>query len=355
MREVDPIGASGLHEAAADVLLPLLSGRTREAEDYLWVLVGLNWAGQNGRTDSDIWSSFSRFEKALKLYWYTNGNRRQFDGIKAIKVAAESGDKDLDFVLLSNQRSQGILGAYARSLRRARLIENRSLQVTDGARGLIFPLRFGWGGELTHGWRRHFDRVDQSVACDRTGNMLLTDLGRKVLGTAAMGGTVAAIRKLGSRPSWGQAASLLAPWPQQQAVARIAQPLLRFLRAGVKAFWQLLEDPQTPLKPITPANLTNLEWLEKIRGSKAQTDPFAEFIKRLQSSPTSVNAALIKLHRRVWNARNRDDCWVEEHQGRCHVRRDLKFRLPPIQATQDWDLRWSVCARLIRQTHWRPQ
>jgi hypothetical protein len=38
-REQDPLGLSSLHEAAADVLLPLLSGRTRKAEEYIWVLV----------------------------------------------------------------------------------------------------------------------------------------------------------------------------------------------------------------------------------------------------------------------------------------------------------------------------
>lgn len=40
-RGVDPIGMSALHEAAANVLLPYISGRNLKAEEYLWTLVGL--------------------------------------------------------------------------------------------------------------------------------------------------------------------------------------------------------------------------------------------------------------------------------------------------------------------------
>jgi hypothetical protein len=32
---------SALHEAAANVLLPYISGRNLKAEEYLWTLVGL--------------------------------------------------------------------------------------------------------------------------------------------------------------------------------------------------------------------------------------------------------------------------------------------------------------------------
>jgi len=53
-RELDPLALSTLHEAAADVLLPFLSGRTWKVEDYLWVLIGLRWADELSATDGEI-------------------------------------------------------------------------------------------------------------------------------------------------------------------------------------------------------------------------------------------------------------------------------------------------------------
>jgi hypothetical protein len=353
-RETDPIGTSALHEAAAGVLLPLVSGRTQQAVDYLWVLVGLETASRYVHTDTEIWRFFARFEKALKLYWYEAQVRTSFDGIRAIKVAAANRILDLDFRLLSHQRSQGILGAYIRSLRRAGLIETGSLQLTAAARGLVQPLAFQWTGALTRGWQRHFARAHESLSpTTPIGRDTLEILGQKVLSAPEMVGTVAAIRELGKDPLWRQAASRLKSWPQKETVACCADPLLRLLRAMTEAFWRLLEEPQAPLHVLPLANLADLGWLKAIRGRESSRDPFAEFMNHLRRSPRATKAALIDLHRAVWKARGHDEYWVENRGGQIHVRRDLQYALPLSQATDNWDLRWSVSYQLIRQTHWR--
>ena len=110
-REVDPIGLSSLHDAAAAVLLPWITNRTRSADDYLWVLSGLEAGGRLGRTDREIWGFFERFEKALKIFWYTDLKIEDgFAGVRAIEEMTKAERRDLDFVLLSNQRSNGLLG-----------------------------------------------------------------------------------------------------------------------------------------------------------------------------------------------------------------------------------------------------
>ena len=43
-RSVDPLGFDALREAMADKLVPLLTGATRDADEYLWTLIGLRWA-----------------------------------------------------------------------------------------------------------------------------------------------------------------------------------------------------------------------------------------------------------------------------------------------------------------------
>ena len=72
-RSVDPLGLYALREAMADKLVPLLTGATRDADEYLWTLIGLRWAQE--ATGSSIETvifndGFALFERALKQYWY---------------------------------------------------------------------------------------------------------------------------------------------------------------------------------------------------------------------------------------------------------------------------------------------
>jgi len=206
-REQDPLGLSTLHEAAADVLLPLLSGRTRSADEYLWVLVGLRWAGEQAATDKDIWANFETFEKALKLNWFHCGRRSGFAGVGAIKQHYKDGRTDFDFQLISNQRSLGLLGAYLRSLRDAGLVERRTLQLEkNAANALIDSVSFPWRGSISsYGWLANTFRRAQEGFSRNT----YTELGRRLFDRSDMRDVAAAIKTLGPRPAWRKAARRL--------------------------------------------------------------------------------------------------------------------------------------------------
>ncbi len=77
-RAVDPLGFDALREAMADELVPLLTGATRDADEYLWTLIGLRWAHEStgSSVDATIFNQgFAPFERALKQYWYKSGKR----------------------------------------------------------------------------------------------------------------------------------------------------------------------------------------------------------------------------------------------------------------------------------------
>src|SRR4051812_48503950 len=78
----DPLGLDALREAMADCLVPYLTGGTRHADDYLWILVGLRWAKENAASniDSEIWEEFRIFERALKQYWEKFTSRSVYAG-----------------------------------------------------------------------------------------------------------------------------------------------------------------------------------------------------------------------------------------------------------------------------------
>ena len=97
-RESDPLALSSIHDAAADVLLPYISGRTNKAEDYLWVLIGLRWSEKNASTESDIWERFENFEKALKLNWTTKAEGLVITEYKRLA----SNTKITVWILISN-------------------------------------------------------------------------------------------------------------------------------------------------------------------------------------------------------------------------------------------------------------
>src|SRR5690349_18769754 len=118
-RAVDPLGFDALREAMSDVLVPFLTGATRRAEDYLWILVGLEWAERTATTrlDVDIWSRFERFERALKLFWFKYTSHRRFSGLRIIEKICRETRPDVSRAILTDQRGTGLMGNYIVSLR----------------------------------------------------------------------------------------------------------------------------------------------------------------------------------------------------------------------------------------------
>ena len=348
-REQDPLGLSSVHEAAADVLLPLLSGRTRDAEDYLWVLVGLRWACEEAVTDIEIWTNFEAFEKALKLNWFHCGRRRGFSGVDAVKEHYNAGNTDLDFKLISNQRSLGLLGAYLRSLRDAGLVQRRSLKLEDSSsHALIDGVPFWWNGGISgFGWlNRTFARAEAGFNRD-----VLVELGRRLFSRADMQDVAARIKAVGPIPAWGKAASRLGVSNQKRVLAGVGSDLGLFCRRATNGFWELLRSRGQSVPDVPPGRLRHRAWREIVFRSatmQAFREPFDRFLSETGRHP---KRALIQLHCAVWERRGHPVPWVRLSNGRVQVRPDIEMKLPPPEG--EWDLRWRAAHRLISRTGWR--
>jgi hypothetical protein len=348
-RELDPLGLSTVHEAAADVLLPFLSGRTWTAEDYLWVLVGLRWAGEHASTEGEIWEYFEVFEKALKLNWYHRGRRQGFTGVDAVRDHYNAGRTDLLFKLVSNQRSQGLLGAYLRSLREGGLVERRSLRLADPGRALIGGIMFRWSGEISgYGWLAHaFDRAQQGF-----GRIVLRELGAALFDPEPMRDVAMAIRSLGAGPAWRTAAPRLASSNGKQIVAGIGNDLARFSKRVTQAFWVILESPGRAVARLEAAGLSSRGWRDVVfrsNGLQPLREPFDRFLLDAQRRPKH---ALVDLHGAIWDQRGHTVPWIRISKGSILVRPDVALKAPPAEG--EWDLRWNVAHELVRQTGWRP-
>jgi hypothetical protein len=349
-REQDPLGLSSLHEAAADVLLPLLSGRTRKAKEYVWVLVGLRWAGEQAATDNEIWANFEIFEKALKLYWFHCGHRRGFNGVDAIKKHYEAGRTDFDFKLISNQRSLGLLGAYLRSLRKAGLVKDRTLSLEENAaHALIDSITFSWRGTISgYGWLdRTFARAEEGFS-----RKMYKELGRRLFDRDDMRDVAATIKTLGQRPEWRKAAPRLATSNDKQILAGVGNDFAYFSRQATKAFWCVLKSGERSPSDVQPRRLRQLAWREIVFRSATMQgfrEPFDKFLSEIGLHP---RRALIQLHCEIWKRRGHLVPWIQLNNGKAQIRPDIALKLPPAEV--EWDLRWAVAYRLIGETGWRP-
>lgn len=349
-REQDPLGLSSFHEAAADVLLPLLSGRTRKAEDYVWVLVGLRWAGEQAAADSEIWDNFEIYEKALKLNWFHCGRCRGFAGVDAIKKHYEADRTDFDFKLISNQRSLGLLGAYIRSLRDAGLVKPGALALEDAAHALIDSVTFSWRGEISgYGWlSRTFARAQEGF-----NRHTFMELGRRLFDHADMCDVAATIKVLGQCPAWRKAASRLDTSTRKQIVAGVGDDIAVFSRQATKAFWCLLESEWRSAPVVQTGRLRQHAWRELVLHSSTMQgfrEPFSKFLSEIGHHP---KRALIQLHSEIWKRRGHPVPWILLNKGKIQIRPDIAVKLPPSEV--EWDLRWTVAHGLICQTGWRPK
>ena len=144
-RSVDPLGFVALRESMADGLVPLLTGATRNADEYLWALIGLRWARKDtgSSIDATIFNQgFAPFERALKQYWYYF-HRRLSSGINVVKKLCREAQPDVRRPILADQRATGLLGSYIVSLRRMGLVQKDALCVAeDGADRLLVDIDF---------------------------------------------------------------------------------------------------------------------------------------------------------------------------------------------------------------------
>ncbi len=118
----------------ADALVPLLTGATRDADEYLWTLVGLRWARKStgSSIDATIFNQgFSPFERALKQYWY-RFERRISGGINVVKKLCNGLRPELG-ADSCRSAGDGLVGNYIVSLRGMGLVQTDSLLVVEDA------------------------------------------------------------------------------------------------------------------------------------------------------------------------------------------------------------------------------
>jgi len=195
IRFTDPLGFDALREAMADSLVPLLTGATRDADEYLWTLIGLRWShiSTGSSVDATIFNKgFASFERALKQYWYKFERRDGIGGINVVKKLCEGHKPELRRPILVDQRATGLLGNYIVSLRGMGLVQRNSLLVVgEAADRLLMNVDFSPHRSWDSSWgdlKKAFSNVEIREARGRLGAQLfarshdkMTRAGRAIL------------------------------------------------------------------------------------------------------------------------------------------------------------------------------
>jgi hypothetical protein len=136
---LDPLGLDQMKEELADRLVPFLTGRTDSIEEAFWAMTFLRWATTDNSSEGATVTRFLQWERCLKLVWahfLSMAPYQNFPGIlRARSQSEEEGAPSSRFrPLLVNQRTQGLLGAYLRPLRKLGLVESNALLLSEVGR-----------------------------------------------------------------------------------------------------------------------------------------------------------------------------------------------------------------------------
>lgn len=353
-RSADPLGLDALREAMADELVPLLTGGTRNADEYLWTLIGLRWARQETGSivDQVLFNrGFALFERALKQYWYKFQNRSS-TGVNAISNICKQDAPNVNQRILVDQRATGLLGTYIVSLRGMGLVRERSLQLIEEDSDLIigditFAPRRGWDSSWTT-MRQAFESVSLKQAKRRLGTRLFQGSGPEMKQAAG------AYCAKPSATNWhGVARRSLGA--DQARLAAATRPVVALESKALEAFGLLLRGQQRLPGPLRRR-------VQVLAAEVRAADPFPpswEASNGLRGALGDAFAALargrplertlLKLHLEVTRDLRHKDPWL-----RCLGERPGAF--------QDWkpgsgvpDFRFGNLRRLVRQTSWRPR
>jgi hypothetical protein len=337
----------------ADGLVPLLTGATRDADEYLWTLIGLRWAREaTGATvDAELFKKgFAPFERALKQYWY-KFKRRKSGGINVVKELCEEAKPNLDRLILADQRVTGLLGNYIVSLRGMGLVKNDSLSaIDDAADRLLLDISFAPTRSWASSWtdlERSFDAIELKPARHR--------LGRQLFGGTSIEMANAACAAL-ARPmatSWAHSARNKLD-SEQRRLALATDPVLALQNAALDAFGRLIRGEKALPKLVRSelrALATSASDAHPFPSSWPAGTPLRDAIHDAMSSLAhgrEAAATLLNLHVTVTREVRQAEPWL--------------LHLGEIPAGfQDWqpgasgaDFRFGNLRRLLRQTKWRP-
>ena len=353
VRAADPLGFDALREAMADTLVPLLTGATVDADEYLVTLVGLRWAHESSGSSVDATifeEGFAPFERALKQYWYKFRGRKS-DGITIVKKLCDGAQPEVGRPILVDQRATGLLGHYVVSLRGMGLVGKGSLRVVEEAAECVlgdmsFSPPRNWASSWS-GLKKAFAGMDYKAARRRLGVRLFEGGGD---------GMTRAARSTLARPtatSWGQVARQYLD-TEQARLAGATSPLVRFETRALEVFGGILRG-ETTLPASTRKTLRFLaaaaQDADPFPANWASDNPLRSAISDALSSVTrgeEAVTALFRLHAAVTRDARRIEPWVS-HLG------DMPENF------QRWqpgggipDFRFGNLRTLIRQTGWRP-
>lgn len=336
----------------ADTLVPLLTGATRDADEYLWTLIGLRWARETtgSSVDATLFSKgFAPFERALKQYWYKFRGRRS-GGFNVVRRICEEERPDVARPILVDQRATGLLGNYIVSLRGMRLVQKNSLRaVDDAADRLLLDIRFAPPRSWTSSWaalNQAFDGIDLRSVRHR--------LGGRLFGGDSLEMNRAA-RALLARPKaegWARTGHReLAP--EQARLAAATTAVAQLEAAALDAFGGLLRGEK-----VLPSSARRA--LRSLAGAARDSEPFpstwpagSPLRSALHEALSSLArgrdpaAALLRLHVAVTQDVRKTTPWLL-HPGEIPAGFD-QWR----PGTAVPDFRFANLRTLMRQTGWR--
>jgi len=356
-RSVDPLGFDALREAMADTLVPLLTGATRDADEYIWTVVGLRWARKEtgSSIDSTIYNKgFALFERALKQYWYKSCGRKS-SGINVVKELCDRPKPDVGRPILVDQRSTGLLGSYIVSLRGMGLVQKNSLHVVeDASERLLADVHFS-ARNWTSSWNNLEDafsnkKIDFTEVRRRLGGRLFSGEDQSMTRAAS------AIRKQPKAVSWVQVAQHLSD-KEQFRIAKATKAVIQLEKVALEAFGKVLHGEKT-LSVSLQKKLCYLavaaQKADPFPSSWAKSSPLREAISIALSSLASDSnsnpaAALLRLHKSVTHDIRKNEPWISDLGDIPAVFEKWK----PSGGTPD--LRFGNLRKLVVQTKWRPR
>ncbi len=349
-RAADPLGLDALREAMADCLVPHLTGGTRHADDYLWVLVGLRWAREAARTpvDADVWEEFRKFERALKQYWQRFTTRRDFLGKLEVSDRCKADRPDVSRPILVNERATGILGTYIASLRAIGLVDDKYLAPSKAGENLVRGVAFPARARTFTSWpalRAVFAATEGDLRRRRPG------LGPHVFHDDRMHRAAIAFVSRRRATAWN-ACDRSHLSAEQRRVAHACPAVLEVEEAMVSAFAELLDGRQqldTSRKAQLRATAARVLARRPIPDLWMR-HPLAAALERAWTPLArgrSPEPALLDLHIEVTLRVRGNDPWVHELGEETLV----DFR--PTFGGRDF--RFGNLARLVSETRWSPR
>lgn len=347
-RTGDPLGLHALREAMSDCLVPHLTGATRHADDYLWVLVGLRWARDDtGATvDADVWEEFRKFERALKQYWHRFTARRDYLGKREVAKLCEHERPNVNKRILEDERATGLLGSYIASLRAIGLIEKSALAPTKVGDQLIRGVGFTARPRTFTSWsalRTGYGPTAREVrGCRKAlGSHLFQDDHMRCAASAMLARATAR--------SWSGLAAFLTT--EQRRVASACAAVLNVEEAMAGAFGELL----TGRPSLTATQRVRVrDTSARVRDRQPIPDawsnqPIAKALDGAWSACIDgrrIEQRLVDLHVEVVHTVRGNEPWITI------LGEESLVEYRPVFAGRDFRLK--NLARLVGQTKWSP-